>query len=168
MAIYVDKNLGSWTIDRSYAVAAFRGFSKWAAAVGDRASAATYAGRADAISKVIAAAQDHGGWRNYFDYLDGGGHGVYNQNGVDQTGFSPYEFNARPCGEAYAAQVSDWWDHGKSYNDLPLTVQTGPKLPAESTRLSQTTPLAPIQGICSNLPTLNGRLLKRHRRGRTS
>jgi hypothetical protein len=112
-------------VDRSYAVAAFHGFANWAAAVGDGATSSFYHARANTISDWIAAAQDHSGWSNYLSYLDGSGVGVYN-GGIDQTGFSPYEFSARPAGEPFAKDLSDWWDHGQAYNNTWLTVPSGP------------------------------------------
>ncbi|MGH8048174.1 MAG: hypothetical protein ACREKL_13110, partial [Chthoniobacterales bacterium] len=124
LADFANANLSSWTVDRSYAVAAFHGFANWAAAVGDNATSTYYHARAGTISGWITAAQDHGNWRNYFAYLNGGGSGVYN-GGIDQTGFAPYEFNARPAGEQFAKDLSDWWDHGQAYNNVWLTVQTG-------------------------------------------
>lgn len=124
MADYINAHLGSWTIDRSYAVAAFRAFSHWASAVGDSATAAYYNDRANAVSGLLAAAQDPGSWGNYYAYLDGGGNGVYN-GGVDQTGFAPYEFSARDPGEAYAKKLADWWNSGQAYNGAYLSVQGG-------------------------------------------
>ena len=124
MADYVNAHLSSWTIDRSYAVAAFRGFSKWASAVGDSATATYYANQANTISGWLANAQDKGAWGNYYSYLDGAGNGVYN-GGVDQTGYAPYEFSARDPGEAYAKKLADWWEKGTAYNNVALSVQSG-------------------------------------------
>ena len=124
MADFANANLSSWTVDRSYAVAAFRGFAKWAAAVGDSGTSSYYSSRADTISGWLALAQDKGSWHNYYDYLDGGGNGVYN-GGIDQTGFAPYEFNARPENEQFAKDLTTWWDHGQAYNGAYLTVQSG-------------------------------------------
>jgi hypothetical protein len=50
---------------------------------------------------------------------------VYNNSNVDQTGFAPYEFNARSAGEAYAASVAQWWDYGTAYSGDYLTTQSG-------------------------------------------
>lgn len=125
MADFTNANLNSWTVDRSYAVAAFRCFSKWAAAAGDKGTSVYYSSRANSVSTLLANAQDKGSWRNYFDYLDGGGNGVYNK-GVDQTGFAPYEFDARPESEPYAKALAAWWDHGTAYNGAYLSVQSGP------------------------------------------
>jgi hypothetical protein len=124
MADYVNAYLSTWTIDRSYAVAAFTGFSHWATAVGDTSTASYYANQAATVSGWLAQAQDPGTWHNYFDYLNGT-QGVYNNNNVDQTGFAPYEFDARPEGESYAALVAQWWDYGAAYNGDNLTVQSG-------------------------------------------
>ncbi|WP_434384776.1 hypothetical protein [Melittangium boletus] len=124
MAQYVDAHLGSWTVDRSYAVAAFRAFSHWATAVGDAGTATYYANRANTLAGWLVAAQDPGAWGNYFAYLDGGGKGVYN-GGVDQTGFAPYEFSARDPGEAYAKKLADWWETGTAYNNEPLSIASG-------------------------------------------
>ncbi|MEO7717256.1 MAG: hypothetical protein ABIY70_13735 [Capsulimonas sp.] len=124
MADFTNANLNTWTIDRSYAVAAFRCFAKWATSVGDTGTSTYYSNQANTISGLIANAQDHGSWHNYYDYLDGGGNGVYN-GGINQTGFSPYEFNARPCGEQFAKDLTTWWDHGTAYNGAYLTVQSG-------------------------------------------
>lgn len=125
MADYVNANLGSWTVDRSYGVAAFRGFSKWAAAAGDSATSTYYSSQANTLSGLLAKAQDKGIWHNYYDYLDGNGNGVYN-GGIDQTGFAPYEFDARPESEQYAKDLTAWWEHGTAYNGAFLTVQSGP------------------------------------------
>jgi len=125
MANYINSNLSSWTVDRSYAVAAYRGFANWAKAVGDTATSTYFVNQANTVSTQLASAQDTGTWRNYYDYLDGGGHGVYNNNNVDQTGFSPYEFNARNPGETYAIQTASWWDYGTAFNGDHLTQQTG-------------------------------------------
>ena len=125
MADYVNVNINSWTIDRSYAVAAFHSFANWATAVGDTGTASYYHGRANDISGQIALAQDPGGWHNYYDYLDGNGKGVYN-GGINQTGFSPYEFSARPAGENFAKLLTDWWEHGTAYNGVALSQQTNP------------------------------------------
>lgn len=125
MADYVNAYLDSWTVDRSYAVAAFTGFSHWASAVGDSSTATYYANQASSVSGLLVKAQDAGSFHNYYDYLDGNGNGVYNNSNVDQTGFSPYEFNARPAGESYAALVAQWWDYGTAFSGLPLTVQSG-------------------------------------------
>jgi hypothetical protein len=124
MADFVNANLSSWTIDRSYAVAAFHGFANWAAAVGDSATSTYFHNRANTISSWIANAQDLGSWGNYYDYLDGGGRGVYN-GGISQVGFAPYEFNGRWAGEAFAKKLSDWWNYGRAYNNNYLTVQSG-------------------------------------------
>jgi hypothetical protein len=125
MADYINANVNSWTLDRSYAVAAFLGFSHWAMAVGDSGTASYYAGQANTLSGELAAAQDQGAWGNYYDYLDGNDDGVYN-GGVDQTGFAPYELDARDPGEAYAKKLADWWNYGQAYNGAALTVQSGP------------------------------------------
>lgn len=125
MADFVNANIGSWTVDRSYAVAAFRGFSKWAAAAGDSATSTYYSNQAAQFSGLLANAQDKGTWHNYYDYLDGGGKGVYN-GGVDQTGFAPYEFDARPENEQYAKDLTAWWETGTAYNGAHLSVQSGP------------------------------------------
>lgn len=125
MADYINAHLGSWTVDRSYAVAAFRAFSHWAAAVGDSGTASYYNNQASTVAGWLAAAQDKGAWGNYYAYLDGAGNGVYN-GGIDQTGFSPYEFSARDPGEAYAKKLADWWEHGQAYNGAYLTMQSGP------------------------------------------
>jgi len=124
MADYINAHVSSWTIDRSYAVAAFRCFAHWASAVGDSGTATYYNNQANTVSGWLAQAQDTGTWGNYFDYLDGGGHGVYN-GGIDQTGFAPYEFSARSAGEAYAKKLVDWWNHGQAYNGNYLTIQSG-------------------------------------------
>ena len=124
MADFANANLGTWTVDRSYAVAAFRCFSKWATAVGDTATSAYYTNQANTTSGLLANAQDKGSWHNYYDYLDGGGNGVYN-GGIDQTGFAPYEFDARPENEQFAKDLTTWWDHGTAYNGAYLTVQSG-------------------------------------------
>lgn len=125
MADYISAHLSSWTIDRSYAVAAFRAFSHWASAVGDTGTATFYNNQANTVAGLLTSAQDTGIWGDYFDYIDGGGHGVYN-GGIDQTGFSPYEFSARDPGEAYAKKLADWWESGQAYNGTFLTVQSGP------------------------------------------
>lgn len=125
MAAFTNANLGSWTIDRSYAVAAFHGFANWAAAVGDAATSKFYHDRANTISTWLADAQDRGSWHNYYDYLDGAGKGRYN-GGINQTGFSPYEFSARWAGEPFAKSLSDWWNYGRAYNGAFLSVQSGP------------------------------------------
>jgi hypothetical protein len=125
MADYINAYLSTWTIDRSYAVAAFTGFSHWASAVGDTATASYYSNQASVVSSWLVSAQDTGSFHNYFDYLNGSGAGVYNNGNVDQTGFSPYEFNARPAGESFAASVAQWWDYGTAFNGLNLTVQSG-------------------------------------------
>ena len=125
MADFTNASLSSWTVDRSYGVAAFRCFSKWAAAAGDKGTSAYYSSRANAVSALLVNAQDKGSWRNYYDYLDGGGNGVYN-GGIDQTGFAPYEFDARPAGEPYAKAVAAWWDHGTAFNGAYLSMQSGP------------------------------------------
>ena len=124
MADFTNANLNSWTVDRSYAVAAFRCFSKWATAVGDTGTSTYYSNQADSISNLLANAQDKGTWHTYYDYLDGGGNGVYN-GGIDQTGFAPYEFDARPENEQYAKDMTTWWDHGTAYNGASLSVQSG-------------------------------------------
>lgn len=124
MADYVNAHLSSWTIDRSYAVAAFHAFANWANAVGDTGTASYYNGQANTISGWLAQAQDNGTWGNYYDYLDGAGNGVYN-GGVDQTGFAPYEFDARSPGESYAKKLADWWNSGQAYNGAFLSVQSG-------------------------------------------
>ncbi len=124
MADFANANLGSWTIDRSYAVAAFHGFANWASAVGDSGTATYFHNRANEISGWLAQAQDLGSWHNYYDYLDGAGNGIYN-GGIDQTGFSPYEFNARWGGENFAKNLADWWNHGTAYNGVFLTQQDG-------------------------------------------
>jgi hypothetical protein len=119
MANYIVANLGSWTIDRSYAVAAYTGFSHWASAVGDTTT------EASTVSGWLVSAQDQGTWHNYYDYLDGSGNGVYNNSNVDQTGFAPYEFDARSAGESYAVGVAQWWDYSTAFNGDYLTVQSG-------------------------------------------
>lgn len=124
MADFTSANINSWTIDRSYAVAAFRCFAKWATSVGDTGTSTYYSNRANSISALLVNAQDKGSWHTYYDYLDGGGNGVYS-NGIDQTGFAPYEFNARPAGEQFAKDLTNWWDHGTAYNGAYLTVQSG-------------------------------------------
>jgi len=125
MGNYIVNNLSSWTVDRSYAVAAYKCLANWANATGDTATGTYFNGQATTVSGWLANAQDKGTWHNYYDYLDGGGNGVYNGNNIDQTGFSPYEFNARSGSEAYAAQVASWWDYGTAYNGINLTVQSG-------------------------------------------
>ncbi|MGI4791966.1 MAG: hypothetical protein ACRYFS_24350 [Janthinobacterium lividum] len=125
MADFTNANLNSWTVDRSYAVASFRCFAKWAAAVGDTGTSTYYTNQANSISSLLVNAQDKGNWHTYYDYLDGGGNGLYN-SGVDQTGFAPYEFDARPEGEQYAKDLASWWDHGTAYNGATLSVQSGP------------------------------------------
>lgn len=124
MADFANANINSWTVDRSYAVAADRCFAKWAAAAGDMATSTYYIGQANSFSSLLAKAQDKGSWHTYYDYLDGSGNGVYN-GGIDQTGFAPYEFDARPEGEQYAKDVAAWWDHGTAYNGASLSVQSG-------------------------------------------
>lgn len=124
MADYVNANLSSWTVDRSYGVAAFRAFSKWATAVGDTGTSTYYNNQANILSGLLANAQDKGSWHNYYDYLDGSGNGVYN-GGIDQTGFAPYEFDARPENEQYAKDLTSWWNHGTAYNGAYLSVQSG-------------------------------------------
>jgi len=123
MANFIDGNFSSWTVDRSYVVAAFHCFAHWATAVGDTGTASYFEGRANTISGWLANAEDHGAWHNFFDYLDGAGNGVYN-GGVDQTGFSPYEFNAF-SDFTYAEGVGDWWNHGTAYSGVYLTQQGG-------------------------------------------
>lgn len=125
MANYVNANLSSWTIDRSYAVAAFHCLGNWATAVGDTSTATYYNNQANTVSGWLAQAQDTGAWHNYYDYLNGGGAGVYNNNNVDQTGFSPYEFDARSGSEAYAAEVAQWWDFSTAFNGDYLCMQSG-------------------------------------------
>jgi len=125
MANYINANLSSWTIDRSYSVAAFHCLANWATAVGDTSTATYYNNQATTVSGWLAQAQDTGTWHNYFDYLNGGGGGVYNNSNVDQTGFAPYEFNARSGSEAYAAEVAQWWDFSTAYNGDYLAVQSG-------------------------------------------
>jgi hypothetical protein len=124
MADFANANLSSWTVDRSYAVGAFRAFANWATAVGDSATSSYYSSRANTIAGWLVSAQDPGSWHNYFAYLNGGGTGVYN-GGIDQTGFSPYEFNARPLNEQFAKDLTDWWETGQAYNGAYLTVQSG-------------------------------------------
>jgi len=126
MANYINGNLSSWTVDRSYAVASFRCFANWATAVGDTSTASYYNNQANTVSGWLAQAQDTGSWHNYFDYLNGGGGGVYNGNNVDQTGFAPYEFDARDGSEAYAAKVAQWWDFSTAFSGDYLSVQSGP------------------------------------------
>ncbi len=106
-------------------MAAFRAFSHWASAVGDTGTATYYNNQANTIAGLLVSAQDTGSWGDYYDYLDGGGHGVYN-GGINQTGFSPYEFSARDPGEAFAKKLADWWESGQAYNGTFLTVQSGP------------------------------------------
>jgi hypothetical protein len=125
MADFINAYLSTWTVDRSYAVAAFTGFSHWATAVGDTGTASYYANQASIISGDLASAQDLGSFHNYYDYLNGSGQGVYNNSNVDQTGFAPYEFNARSQGESYAALVAQWWDYGTAFDSDYLTVQSG-------------------------------------------
>lgn len=125
MADFANANLSSWTVDRSYGVAAFRCFAKWATAVGDTGTSTYYSNQANALSALLVNAQDKGSWHTYYDYLDGGGNGVYN-GGIDQTGFAPYEFDARPESEQYAKDLTTWWDHGTAYNGAYLSVQSGP------------------------------------------
>ena len=126
MGEYINHHVSSWTVDRSYAVASFRALSHWATAMGDASSSRLYSSRADAVSNELAQAQDLGPFKNYFNYLTHHGVGMYDGGNVDQTGFSPYEFNARPPKEAYASEVANWWDHGKADSGLYLTVQSGP------------------------------------------
>jgi len=125
MADFINVSFGSWTIDRSYVVAAFHCFGNWASAVGDSGTASYYHGRANEVSGWIAGAQDKGSWHNYYDYLDGSGRGVYN-GGINQTGFSPYEFNARWAGEDFAKGLTDWWERGTAYNGVALSQQNDP------------------------------------------
>jgi hypothetical protein len=142
MANYIVNNLSSWTVDRSYAVAAYRCFANWANAVGDTGTASWFSSEANTVSGWLANAQDKGTWRNYYDYLDGGGNGVYNNNNVDQTGFSPYEFNARPANETYAVQVAQWWDYSTAFNGDYLTWQSGRY----------------AGGVCQSVPNLYGQV----------
>ena len=125
MANYMVNNLSSWTVDRSYAAAAYLALSHWATAVGDTSTASWFASEASTVSGWLASAQDTGTWRNYYDYLNGGNQGVYNNNNVDQTGFSPYEFDARNAGETYAIQEAQWWDYSTAFNGDYLTQQSG-------------------------------------------
>ena len=124
MADFTNANLSSWTVDRSYAVAAYRCVAKWATAAGDSATSTYYSNQANTISGLLANAQDKGSWHNYYDYLDGGGNGVYN-GGIDQTGFAPYEFDARSESEQYAKDLTTWWNSGTAYNGAYLSVQSG-------------------------------------------
>ena len=125
MANYIVNNLSSWTVDRSYAVAAYHCIANWANAVGDTSTGSWFNSEANTVSGWLQSAQDTGTWRNYYDYLDGGNNGVYNNNNVDQTGFSPYEFNARNAGETYAVQEAQWWDYSTAFNGDNLTWQSG-------------------------------------------
>lgn len=125
MGNYIVNNLDSWTVDRSYAVAAYKCLANWANAVGDTATGTWFANEANTVSGWLQSAQDTGTWRNYYDYLNGGGGGVYNNNNVDQTGFSPYEFDARNAGETYAIQEAQWWDYSTAFNGDYLTWQSG-------------------------------------------
>ncbi len=125
MADFANANLSTWTVDRSYGVAAFRCFAKWATAVGDTATSTYYSNQANSLSALLVNAQDKGSWHTYYDYLDGGGNGVYN-GGIDQTGFAPYEFDARPESEQYAKDLTTWWNSGTAYNGAYLSVQSGP------------------------------------------
>jgi hypothetical protein len=130
MAQYIDGHLSTWTLDKSYGVAAFHGFANWARNRGESATAKYYDDRAQAFSDGLAQAQDTGSWRNYYSYLDGNT-GVYcaDNQGVaqmDQTGFAPYEFNARPRDEVYARDLAYWWDHGAAFGGVTPTVQWGP------------------------------------------
>ena len=121
MAQYIEsQETNSWTIDRSYMVAAFHAFENWATAVGDTDTANRYHREANKISDLLVQSQDTA-LHNYYNYLDGGGHGVYDGGNVDQTGFAPYEFNARNRGEDFAIQVALFWDTG-TYSGTYLTV----------------------------------------------
>ncbi len=124
MANYINNNITGWTVDRSYAVAAFRGFANWATAVGDSGTASYFNGQASTIAGWLPQARDTGGWHTYFDYLSGST-GFYNNNNVDQTGFSPYEFDALPGTDGYAPSVATWWDYGQAFNNDYLTQQSG-------------------------------------------
>ncbi|OEU80485.1 MAG: hypothetical protein BA872_02945 [Desulfobacterales bacterium C00003060] len=131
MAQYVDhgNNLSSWTSDRSYAVAAFRAFAKWADAMGDVENASYYRNKADVIANWLKLARDSGttstNWINYFNYLDGNGKGVYDNENADQTGFAPYEFNALDAVDSFAQQVGESWDHGMYKGTMYMTEQSG-------------------------------------------
>lgn len=129
MAQYIasQETENSWTIDRSYMVAAFHGFGHWATAVGDTATANWSHGEANKISDWLGRAQDTTvckDFGNYYNYLDAGGHGVYSGGNIDQTGFAPYEFNARDPGEPFAIRVAYFWDTC-TYQGIYLTVQDG-------------------------------------------
>ena len=141
MANYIVNNTSTWTVDRSYAAAAYLAFSHWASAVGDSATASWFSSQSSTVTNSLASAQDPGSWHNYYDYMNGST-GVYNNNNIDQTGFAPYEFDARPLSESYAAQVAQWWDYGSSYNGDIITQQSGPY----------------AGGVCQQLPTLYGQV----------
>jgi hypothetical protein len=132
MAQYIDNgnNLSSWTSDRSYAVSAYRALAKWADAVSDTVNANYYRYKADVIATLLRHAQDHGTtsttWFNYFSYLDGGGHGVYDEGQADQTGFAPYEFSALETWDSFSKQVAASWDFGKYNDTMYMTEQSGP------------------------------------------
>jgi len=132
MAQYIDGNLSTWTLDKSYGVAAFHGFAIWARNRNDGGTATYFDKRAQALSDELALNQDTGSWRNYYSYYDTDAkRGVYclDDNKVaqmDQTGFAPYEFNARDRGEDYARDLAYWWDHGASFGNTTPTVQWGP------------------------------------------
>lgn len=141
MGNYVDANVGSWTSDRSYAVAALNCLAHWALAIGDKATADHYAIQARTISALLAKAQDNGAWHTYFDYIDAEGRGVFDRHNVDQTGFAPYEFNARNASEPFAVDVAHWWDTGLAFRGEPLTVPSGPY----------------AGGVCQSIPDDYGR-----------
>lgn len=140
MADYVSSRVGSdhlvhdnygnaYVADTSYAAAAFHAFAHWATAQADAQTAAYYDGQADAISQALATLQDPGPWHNYKRYKDAADskptYGLPGQESIDQTGFAPYEFDARPPGEPYGKAAADWWDSGRSWHQA-VTQQSGP------------------------------------------
>ncbi len=140
MADYINSRVGAdnlvhdnygnaYTSDTSYAVAAFHAFAHWAQAQADLDTATYYNAQAALVSKALAPLQDPGPWGNYKRYQDAADnkptYGPAGSETVDQTGFAPYEFDARPPGEAYARAVADWWDTGSSWHHT-VTQQTGP------------------------------------------
>ena len=142
MANYIVNNLSTWTVDRSYAAAAYLAFSHWATAVGDTSTASWFSSESSTVSGWLGSAQDTGTWRNYYDYLNGGGVGVYNNSNVDQTGFAPYEFDARAESESYAAATAQWWDYSTAFNGDQLTQQSGQY----------------AGGVCQSVPSLYGQV----------
>jgi hypothetical protein len=121
----VHDNFGNaYVLDNSYAVAAFHSFARWAQAEGDAGTAKYFDGQADKVSAALGGLQDPGPWHNYRRFKDAAT-GRAGYNGVmDQTGFAPYEFDARPLSEGYAKPLARWWDTGRSWHQTP-TQQTG-------------------------------------------